>query len=84
MTLGQTQRGHEVASAYAGCDLTPVDCNASHANALKWLMTVQDPTERLLDGPYFYSSMILQTIIVPVKLTETLMHRLEDHTVMHK
>ena len=27
MTLGQTQTGHEVASAYAGCDLTPADHN---------------------------------------------------------
>lgn len=27
MTLGQTQKGHEVAIAYAGRDLTPAECN---------------------------------------------------------
>lgn len=76
MTLGQTQKGHEVAIAYAGRDLTPAESNYSATecealavvegikkfqsylfgrhfnvftdhNALKWLMTVKDPTGRL-------------------------------------
>ena len=56
MTLGQTQKGHEVAIAYGGRDLTPVErnYNATEHEALtvvpmtfKWLKTVKDPTGRL-------------------------------------